>query len=117
MSNRAAVENILASYAIMAGVTAVAIQFIGSWHGAFHVAWNAVAVALGLLYIVAVVIAPAAVLPGGRKQKVWWIVMSGVPTASFAGFWVPLGVLISWPFLLERYRPLGKKNPSETGGI
>ena len=109
------VQNILVAYAIMAGVTAVAIHFMGSWHGALHASCNAVALAIGFLYIAAVVVATTEVLPGGRKQKIWWIIAAFVPTWDFAGFFIPVGLLISWGFLLDRYWQIARAGQPRQG--
>jgi hypothetical protein len=85
-------------------VTAVAIQFAGSWHGAFHATWNAIVIAIYLLYVAGVVLAPEAVFPGGRRQKFWWIILAAVPYMAFGGLYIPVGSLLGWAFLLQQYR-------------
>jgi hypothetical protein len=85
-------------------VIAGAVHFAGTWHGASHEIWNGTVVALWVLFSVAVVLAPAPVLPGGRPQKIWWLFGLALPTWSFGGFFFPVGVLITSPLLLWRYR-------------
>jgi hypothetical protein len=92
------------AYGNMGGVEAVGFVFVGSWHGTFHATWNAICLAIWLLYTGAILFAPAVVFPRGWRQKIWWIILGSGPYVVFYGLNLPIGPLIGGPLLIQRYR-------------
>ena len=82
-------------------VAVVHFFWMGSWHGAFHEAWNAAAYLIDGLALVLVLLTPSRRFQYGWRSKILTLLVWGI-AGSVSGFYIPAGALFVWPAIIDR---------------
>lgn len=83
-------------------VAALHISLMGSWHGTWHQVLNSVAILLDALALVLVLLTPSRRFQYGRRSKILTLMVWAI-SASVGGFYVPVGAVLVWPSIIDRY--------------